>query len=159
MCCRCVVAHYDPTELAALCQSGELLWIGAGGVDPRRGRIRLLFRGEGGIYLEAPPDDLASMSEDARTLYAFLKNEGALFPAELAAGVGLSETALESALLELVMAGLVTNDSAGRAAPPGRIRRAQARGAAPAQCAGGGIGGAPGSRQGRMRRCAPAQPQ
>ncbi len=105
------LAHYDPTELAALCQSGELLWIGSGGVDPRRGRIRFLFRGEGGIYLEAPPADLTGMSEDARTIYAFLKSEGALFPAELAAGVGLGEAALETALLELVMAGLVTNDS------------------------------------------------
>jgi len=105
------LAHYDPTELAALCQSGEVLWIGAGGVDPRRGRVRLLFRGEGSSYLEAPPDDLAILSEEARTVYAFLKSEGALFPAELAAGVGLAETALETALLELVMAGLVTNDS------------------------------------------------
>jgi len=105
------LARYDPTELAALCQSGEVLWIGSGGVDPRRGRIRLLFRGEGGSYLEPPPDDLTLLSEDARTIYAFLKSEGALFPAELAAGVGLGDAALETALLELVMAGLVTNDS------------------------------------------------
>jgi ATP-dependent Lhr-like helicase len=105
------LAHYDPAELAVLCQSGELLWIGSGGVDPRRGRIRMLFRGEGNVYLEAPPDDLSIMSEDARTIYGFLKSEGALFPAELATGVGLGEAALETALLELVMAGLVTNDS------------------------------------------------
>jgi ATP-dependent Lhr-like helicase len=105
------LASYDPAELAALCQSGELLWIGSGGADPRRGRIRLLFRGEGSLYLEAPPDDLSSLSEDARTVYAFLKSEGALFPAELAAGVGLGDAALETALLELVMAGLVTNDA------------------------------------------------
>ena len=41
----------------------------------------------------------------------FLKSEGALFPAELAAGSGLADGALDAALLELVMAGLVTNDS------------------------------------------------
>ena len=53
------LARYDPAELEALCQSGELVWIGSGGVDPRRGRVRFLFRGEGGAYLEPAPEDLS----------------------------------------------------------------------------------------------------
>jgi len=103
--------RYDSAELAALCQSGEVVWAGSGGVDPRRGRIRFFFRGEGNVYLEPPPDDLASMSAEAQTVYAFLKSEGALFQMELAEGAGLNEGALETALLDLVMAGLVTNDA------------------------------------------------
>ena len=43
--------NYQPGELDALCQSGELVWVGSGGVDPRRGRVRFLFRGEGHVYL------------------------------------------------------------------------------------------------------------
>ena len=105
------LAHYDPAELAALCQSGELVWVGSGGVDPRRGRIRFLFRGEGSIYLEPPLADLSALSGEAQAVYALLKSEGALFQAELQAGAALAEPAVETALLELVMAGLVTNDS------------------------------------------------
>lgn len=102
---------YQSLELAALCQSGELVWVGAGGVDPRRGRIRLLFRGEGSVYLESPPTDLTGLGADAQTILAFLKSEGAVFATDLRAALDLSEAAVETALLELVMAGLVTNDS------------------------------------------------
>jgi ATP-dependent Lhr-like helicase len=121
--------QYDPTELAALCQRGELIWVGSGGADARRGRIRFFFRGEGNVYLEAPPDDLASLSEEAQAIDALLKSEGALFQTELAEGAGLHDATLETALLELVMAGLATNDAlaalrrlvefgAPKAAPP-----------------------------------------
>ncbi len=105
------LAHFDPNELAALCQRGELVWVGSGGVDPRRGRIRFFFRGEGSAYLEPAPADLATMSADAQNVYAFLQSEGALFQAEVQAGVGFAEPAAAAALLELAMAGLVTNDS------------------------------------------------
>lgn len=105
------LAHYLPAELAALCQRGELVWIGSGGIDPRRGRIRFLFRGEGGAYLEPAPADLSALSVDARAIHAFLANEGAVFQADLRVGLGLSEQVVEAGLLELVMAGLATNDS------------------------------------------------
>ncbi len=105
------LARYQPAELAQLCQSGEVVWVGAGGVDPRRGRIRFFFRGEGGVYLEAPPDDLSLLSADAQAAYAFLKSEGAIFQADLQAGLGLDGKAAEAALLELAMTGLATNDS------------------------------------------------
>lgn len=105
------LARYESAELAALCQSGELIWVGAGGVDPRRGRIRFLFRGDGGVFLEPAPTDLSTLSGDAQQVYAFLKSEGAVFQADLRAGLGLSEEVIRNALLELVMAGLATNDS------------------------------------------------
>jgi ATP-dependent Lhr-like helicase len=103
--------HYQPAELDALCQGGELVWVGSGGTDPRRGRFRFLFRGEGSVYLEPAPADLAAFDEPARTVYGFLKSEGAVFFADICSALELKETAVETALIELVMAGLVTNDS------------------------------------------------
>lgn len=105
------VTNYQSAELAALCQSGDLVWVGAGGVDPRRSRIRFLFRGEGSLYLEPPLADLATLSADAQAIFAFLKSEGAGFATDLRTALDRSESAVESALLELVMVGLVTNDS------------------------------------------------
>lgn len=101
--------HYNPAELDALCQSGELVWIGSGGTDPRYGRVRFLFRGEGNIYLDAP--DLNNLGTPAQAVYDFLKSEGAVFFNDIGEALDLEEKVVESALIELVMAGLVTNDS------------------------------------------------
>jgi len=105
------MAHYQPQELEALCQEGELVWVGSGGVDPRRGRFRFLFRGEGSTYLEPVPEDLSDLSEPAQEIYAFLKSEGALFLTDICAALDLQSAPAEAALAELAMAGLVTNDS------------------------------------------------
>ncbi len=105
------LAHYQPAELDALCQRGELVWVGSGGADPRRGRIRFLFRGEGNIYLEPAPADLSAFDDKAQKVYGFLKTEGAAFFADICSATDLEATAAEVALIELVMAGLVTNDS------------------------------------------------
>ena len=111
------LAAFDPGELEALCRQGELVWAGSGGKDPRRARVRFLFRGEGHLFL-APEADEADEEEEtlspaAAELLEFLKAEGASFFADLEAGVGpaLSRDQVSEALVELVMAGLVTNDS------------------------------------------------
>ncbi len=101
---------YEPSELDSLCQSGEVAWIGSGGVDPRRSRVQFLFRGEGHTYLESPPD-LGDLGEAAQAVYAFLKSEGAVFFNDLVSALELEASRVEGALVELVMAGLVTNDS------------------------------------------------
>jgi len=103
--------QYNPTELDALCQSGELVWIGSGGTDPRYGRVRFLFRGEGNVFLSTDSTDETDQSDDARAVYQFLKSEGAVFFNDIGEALGLEEKAVEAALIELVMAGLVTNDS------------------------------------------------
>jgi ATP-dependent Lhr-like helicase len=117
---------YDPAELEALCAQGEVVWVASGGVDPRRARVRFLFRGEGGLFLpgEAAEKDISAgednLSLGAAKVLAFLKAEGASFFADLQAGLaldadeegeGMEAGALASALVELVLAGLVTNDS------------------------------------------------
>ncbi|MCB0097105.1 MAG: hypothetical protein KDE46_15355, partial [Caldilineaceae bacterium] len=103
--------NYQAGDLADLCQSGELVWVGAGGVDPRRMRVRYFFRGEGSAYLEPPPMDVSALSQHAQNVYAFLKGEGALFLADICTALELDRADAEAALTELVMAGLVTNDS------------------------------------------------
>ncbi len=105
------LARYDPAELSALCQSGELIWVGSGDSDPRRARVRFLFRGEGSAFLAPAPQNLAALSEPARQVYAFLKSEGAVFFADICGGLELAEDAVEAALVELALAGLATNDS------------------------------------------------
>lgn len=106
------LTRYDPGELDALCQSGELIWIVTGGADPKRARVRFLFRGEGSAFLPGPEDDLAGLDENACRVLACLREEGACFTADLEESLGLTGAQVEEALLALTMAGLVTNDSA-----------------------------------------------
>jgi ATP-dependent Lhr-like helicase len=107
--------RYEPSDLDALCQSGEVVWIGSGGVDPRYGRVRFLFRGEGNVYLDPAPEDLAAheaeLSETAITIYDFLRSEGAVFFTDICEALALDEVEAETALISLVMAELMTNDS------------------------------------------------
>jgi ATP-dependent Lhr-like helicase len=103
---------FDPAELEALCERGEVVWVGSGGVDPRRARVRFLFRGEGAFFLPAEPDE-PDLSPAAAQVLAFLKSEGASFFADLEAGTDLTAVQLDEALVELVLAGLVTNDTLG----------------------------------------------
>jgi ATP-dependent Lhr-like helicase len=103
--------RYDPGELAGLCRSGELIWVGSGGLDPRRGRVQFLFRGEGAAFLPPLPDALTGLTEAAAAVHALLKSEGALFLADICDGLGMDVPAAEATLTELVMAGLVTNDT------------------------------------------------
>lgn len=107
------VPDFDPAALADRCQSGELMWVAEGGREPRRARVRFFFRGEGGIFLDRRPDEsiIAALSESASAVYDYLSQEGAALLADVAEGAGLDRTAAQSALVELVLAGLVTNDS------------------------------------------------
>ncbi len=105
------LAAYAPAELAGLCRSGELVWVGSGGGDPRRMRLRFFYRGEGAAYLEAPPEELAGLGEHAQAAVAFLRSEGGGFVADVAAALDLRAEQAEAALWELAAAGLATHDS------------------------------------------------
>jgi ATP-dependent Lhr-like helicase len=101
---------FDPGELEALCSRGEVVWVGSGGKDPRRARVRFFFRGEGHLFLAGEADE-TDLSPAAAEVLAFLKAEGASFVADLETGTGFTGNELTAALVELVMSGLVTNDS------------------------------------------------
>ncbi|HEY8885079.1 MAG TPA: helicase-related protein, partial [Chloroflexota bacterium] len=107
------VSGFDSTTLGELCQAGEVMWVAEGGKDAHRARVRFFFRGEGGLFLDRRPDEaaLAELGESARLVYDYLTGEGAALLADVAEGTGLSRTEAQGALVELVLEGLVTNDS------------------------------------------------
>ncbi len=99
--------------LAERCQTGELMWVAGGGRDPKRARVCFFFRGEGGLFFERTPDvaTLGALSPPARRVYDFLSQEGAALLADIVEGADLDRATVQAALAELVLAGLVTNDS------------------------------------------------
>ena len=104
------LAHYDPPETAALCQSGEVIWIGSGETDPRRARVRFIFRGEGSAFVAPAPDDLFSLSRGPRPLLASSSPRARSF-SPTSRAPWISARGHEAALVELILAGLVTGDS------------------------------------------------
>jgi ATP-dependent Lhr-like helicase len=59
------VAGYRPADLDALCTAGEVVWIGAGAVGNKDGRVRLLFRDQAGLLVPAPIDVAPSVAPAA----------------------------------------------------------------------------------------------
>lgn len=107
------VADFDPSKFAEWCQSGELRWVAEGGRDPRRARVQFFFRGEGALFLDRQPgqERLEALGGPARAAYEYLAAEGAALLADVAEAIELSQADARSALVELVVAGLATNDS------------------------------------------------
>lgn len=102
------VDGFRPALLDTLCQRGEVVWV-ARGADPQHAAITLFPRGTGGLFLPPTPHD--SLSATAQAVYAFLKEEGASFVADVQAGLSQPASAVHHALLELALAGAVTNDT------------------------------------------------
>ncbi len=105
------VQGYRPADLDALCASGDVVWMGAGGVGADDGRIAVAFREQ--LSLVAPPPSVeppAGPIHDA--IRERLDSSGASFwPELLAAGGVPDERIVLGALWDLVWAGEVTNDT------------------------------------------------
>ncbi|MDF1513622.1 MAG: hypothetical protein P1S60_07420, partial [Anaerolineae bacterium] len=101
---------FDPGELEVFCAQGEVVWVGSGGTDPHHARIRFLFRGEGYAFLDPAPDNLEHISAGAQVVFAFIRSEGAVFFTDIVDAVEMPEKDVETALIELVLGELVTND-------------------------------------------------
>ena len=109
------VRDYDPAWLDALCLSGRLVWArfpedSAGG-PVKATRIALLGRERRLLWQrlaagEPPPPPTAA----ARAVQTLLRDAGASFFDDIVAGARLLRTQVETALGELVSAGLVTCD-------------------------------------------------
>lgn len=100
-------------QLASLCQQGELIWRL---YQEDKGHARLVqffLRGEGRLFYsrEQLAEQAAQLSAAAKTVRAFLQENGASFFRDLAAGVSLPKPQIIEALAELAWRGLVTNDS------------------------------------------------
>ncbi len=106
------LAAPEPDALDVLSARGLLVWRAEGGKDPRAARLAFLFRGEGAVLLPAGPPALDALSPAARDLYGKLAISGASFlPDLLSRGDReAQEKEMGKALVELVLAGLVTGD-------------------------------------------------
>jgi ATP-dependent Lhr-like helicase len=105
------LAAPEPDALDVLSARGLLVWRAHGAKDPRASRLSFFFRGEGAVLLPPGPAALDGLSPSARDLYGKLAVSGASFLADLVArGERGSEPALAKAVVELVLAGLVTGD-------------------------------------------------
>jgi ATP-dependent Lhr-like helicase len=123
------VRGYRPALLDELCTSGEVVWVGAGGLGARDGRVRLCFADQ--LALLAPGWEERERPEGALhdAIRSLLASHGASFWGQLReADAHAQDTELLTALWDLVWAGEVTNDSlaplravlAGGVGKPGR---------------------------------------
>ena len=174
---RTLVGHVLPARvpgfqvemLDRLASAGELLWVGAGRLGSRDGRVAIYRRERFGVLARAaessePPDAWAPSTPHAAVL-ARLEERGACFTFDLVGGASgdgdWGEMDVEAAIWDLVWAGRVTNDtflplaSLGkrRRSPAGRPPRGLPRGWRRGPRAGTAPvairGGVPGARRGR----------
>jgi ATP-dependent helicase Lhr and Lhr-like helicase len=102
---------YTPAAMDELCASGEVVWVGAGAIGSRSGRVALYFR-EDARWLGPPPYKGESPVD---LLHAAIRDRlavGAAFWTDLL--VDMSEVdplELQEALWDLAWAGEVTNDA------------------------------------------------
>ena len=113
--------HYDPAWLDSLCLSGRVLWArldapkGAVAGPVRGTPIALLSRAHFPLWrgLSQGQRGEVTLSSSAQAIAGQLGSRGASFFDELMRGAGLLQSQAESALGELVAAGMVSADSFG----------------------------------------------
>jgi ATP-dependent Lhr-like helicase len=106
------VSGYRPVDLDALCTSGDVVWIGAGGLGAGDGKVRLYFRDQVALLAPRPDEEALATGSVQDTLRAHLAHRGACFWADLRATADdATEAEVLAALWDLVWAGEVTNDS------------------------------------------------
>src|SRR5947199_760813 len=93
-----------------LCASGELVWIGAGAIGRRSGRVALYFR-EDAAHVGPPPSKVDPPSQPEHDAVRERLMSGACFFTDLLVDVELAPEELQEALWDLVWAGEVTNDA------------------------------------------------
>jgi ATP-dependent Lhr-like helicase len=122
------LSGYVPGDLDTLCAAGEVVWVGAGSLGERDGKVAL-FLSDDLPLLFRPPAEKPKGDAHER-LREHLARHGASFFAELheAGGTALPRATLD-ALWDLVWAGEVTNDTPGalRAFLSTRAARAERR--------------------------------
>ncbi|MEA2221358.1 MAG: ATP-dependent helicase Lhr and Lhr-like helicase, partial [Solirubrobacteraceae bacterium] len=139
------VGAYSAAWMDQLCAGGELVWIGAGAVGRRSGRVALYFRDDA-RWLGPPPCKGEPLAEPVHEALRSRLATGASFWTDLLVDVGGFEPAeLQEGLWDLAWSGEVTNDAFAPLRAPRLTLARQQRAAASAR------------RFGRRRR--PAAPQ
>jgi ATP-dependent Lhr-like helicase len=139
------VGAYSQAWMDQLCAAGELVWIGAGALGRRSGKVALYFRDDA-RWLGPPPFKGDSPSEPVHEAIRARLGVGASFWTDLLVDLGEFEPAeLQEGLWDLAWAGEVTNDAFAPLRAPRLTLARQQRAATAAR------------RFGRRRR--PAAPQ
>jgi ATP-dependent Lhr-like helicase len=105
------VGAYSQAWMDQLCAGGELVWVGAGAVGRRSGKIALYFRDDA-RWLGPPPYKGEQPAGEVHDAIRARLATGASFWTDLLAELTEAEPAeLQEALWDLVWAGEVTNDA------------------------------------------------
>ncbi len=105
------VGAYSPSWMDMLCAAGELVWIGAGPLGRRSGKVALYFREDVRLLGPPPPPKEAPAGRAQDAIRERLAT-GACFFTDLLADIGgIPSEELQEALWDLVWAGEVTNDA------------------------------------------------
>ena len=110
------VGAYSQTWMDALCAGGELVWIGAGSLGRRSGKIAFYFRDDA-RWLGPPPFKGEPPAEPVHAAIRERLERGAAFWTDLLVDLGevdgraIEPVELQEALWDLVWAGEVTNDA------------------------------------------------
>ncbi len=105
------VGAYSASWMDQLCAAGELVWIGAGALGRRGGKVALYFRDDVRL-LGPPPAPKEAPSEPAHEAIREQLRGGARFFTDLLVEVaGIPSEELQEALWDLAWAGEVTNDA------------------------------------------------
>ncbi len=105
------VADFNVDMLDMLCATGAFVWMGHGALGPRDGRVSFTRRAFADLVLHRKPVP-ENLSEDHLQLLNHLDKRGACFTVELSAvDPKLQGQALVGILLDLIWAGLITNDT------------------------------------------------
>jgi ATP-dependent Lhr-like helicase len=106
------VGAYSISWLDQLCAAGEVVWVGAGALGKRSGRVALYFRDDAAaIGPPAPQSRATAPSETEHELIRARIAASPCFFSDLVAEIDVAPLELQEALWDLVWAGEVTNDS------------------------------------------------
>ena len=102
---------YSPAWLDQLCASGEIVWVGAGALGRRSGRVALYFRDDAPL-IGPPPRAVEPPAEPVHEAVRERLRAGPCFFTDLLTDVaGFTTEELQNGLWDLVWAGEATNDA------------------------------------------------
>ncbi|WP_028062847.1 DEAD/DEAH box helicase [Solirubrobacter soli] len=102
---------YSPAWMDQLCAAGEIVWIGAGALGRRSGRVALYFRDDAQL-IGPPPRSGEPPSEPVHEAVRARLQAGPCFFTDLLTDVGgFTTEELQNGLWDLVWAGEATNDA------------------------------------------------
>jgi ATP-dependent Lhr-like helicase len=99
------VRTFDVGHLDRLAARGEVVWTGSG-----PGRMIAFLRGSGSVVMPEEPASGRPAGDPARRILSALEKHGAVFFTDLRGGTGLSLSALNNGISQLLWSGQITND-------------------------------------------------